>query len=161
MLVAATVCYKCLDKPFKQQKCLRCGGLHGNAVCLSSEEWRLDNASCKLSSWSDNDATACDECEQKLFVARSGSEEGLFKPFVEWMMEESMRGYSLVAHNGASFDSLYIFRHVIEDFGFYVDPIYNGSKLLQFTVKQTADHPDMQFRAIDSVQFFQAALKNC
>jgi G:T-mismatch repair DNA endonuclease (very short patch repair protein) len=160
VLVAATVCYKCLGKPFKQQHCRFCDGLHNSDVCISNEEWRLDNSSCKLTCWAENSDEACDECGQQQLIARSGTEEGLFKPFVEWMMNESMRGFSLVAHNGANFDSIYVFRQVIQNFGFHVDPIFSGSKLLQFTVKQTEQARNIQFRAIDSAQFFQSALKN-
>ena len=70
-----------------------------------------------------------------------------------------MKGFSLVAHNGAGFDNPYLFHHLITDFGLTVDPIYSGSKLLQFVVKKSANNHDYLIRGIDSAQFFLAPLK--
>ena len=71
-----------------------------------------------------------------------------------------MNGFSLVAHNGAGFDNHYLFQYLISDFGLTVDPIYSGSKLLQFTVKKSANDRDYLIRDIDSAQFFLAQLKS-
>ena len=49
--------------------------------------------------------------------------------------------FTLVAHNGAGFDNHY--SHLI-------DPIYSGSKLLQFTVKKSAKDKYYLIRGINS-----------
>jgi hypothetical protein len=156
LLVAATVCYNCLDSPFHRQRCSYCNGLHDSKLCLSIEEWNLDDKSFRTSTWGGSDP--CSVCGQQQIVIRSGEENKLFKYFIEWLMRPSMHGFSLVAHNGASFDSPYLIRHIIRDFGLYVEPIYSGSKLLQFLVKRTKQASKFFFRGIDSVQFFQSAL---
>jgi hypothetical protein len=156
LLVASTVCFKCLDSPFKQQLCSICNGLHDSCLCLSNDAWNLDNSSCKTSSWSDTDP--CSECGQQQIVIRSGCETDLFKLFFEWLLRPSMCGFSLVAHNGAGFDSPYLLRHLISDNGLYADTIFSGSKLLQLLAKRSTKAKKIFFRCIDSVQFFQSAL---
>jgi G:T-mismatch repair DNA endonuclease (very short patch repair protein) len=91
-------------------------------------------------------------------VIRAGNEKDLFKYFIDWLLRDSMQGFSLVAHNGAGFDNPYLFQRLIQDYGLYVDPIYSSSKLLQFVVKRTQHSQEYIFRAIDSLQFFQSAL---
>jgi hypothetical protein len=38
MLVACTMCYKCLDTKFQRQSCRNCGGIHNTDACLVNEE---------------------------------------------------------------------------------------------------------------------------
>jgi hypothetical protein len=157
VLVATTVCFKCLNAHFPRHECRFCDGFHASDMCLSLDEWRLDNVSSKTSCWSSN--TPCDECGQQIIAIRAGQEKDLFKSFIEWLLRDSMHGFTLVAHNGAGFDSPYLFRHLILDYGLSVEPIYSGSKLLQFLVKRTEKASDFIFRAIDSAQFFLSSLK--
>jgi len=156
VLVAATVCYQCLGSHFRQQKCDHCNGSHHSNLCLSNEEWRLDNTECKVSTWA-NEAP-CLECEQQQIVIRSGSERDLWDHFCNWMFRDSMQGFNLVAHNGASFDNPYLLQYLINVRGLFVEPIYSGSKLLQFLIKLKEDSNRYFIRVIDSVQFFQSAL---
>ena len=62
-----------------------------------------------------------------------------------------------MAHNGAGFDNHYLFHCLNNNF---VDPVYSGSKLLQFTVKKSTNDKDYLIRGIDSAQFFLAQLKS-
>ena len=71
-----------------------------------------------------------------------------------------MYGYTLLAHNGSGFDSHYLFRYLRSDFGFDVQPLYQGSRLLQFLVKSAAKDRDYVLRAIDTAQFFQSRLED-
>ena len=61
-----------------------------------------------------------------------------------------MNGFILVTHNGAGFDNHYLFHYLVSDFSLTVNPIYSGSKLLQFTVKKSAKDKDYLIRGIDS-----------
>ena len=80
--------------------------------------------------------------------------------FITWLLRDKLNGFTLVAHNGAGFDNHYLFHYLITDFGLTVDPIYSGSKLLQFTVKKSTKDKDYLIRSIDSAQFFLARLKS-
>ena len=64
-----------------------------------------------------------------------------------------------MAHNGAGFDNHYLFHYLIKDNGLTVDPIYSGSKLLQFTVKKSTKDKDYLIRGTDSAQFFSGAIE--
>ena len=68
-----------------------------------------------------------------------GDAKVLFTNFINWLIRDCMRGFTLLAHNGAGFDSHYLFRYIRSDFGFYVEPLYQGSRLLQFLVKETRE----------------------
>ena len=68
-----------------------------------------------------------------------------------------MNGFTLVAQNGAGFDNHCLFHCLNNNF---VDHIYSGSKLLQFTVKKSTNDKDYLIRGIDSAQFFLAQLKS-
>ena len=65
-----------------------------------------------------------------------------------------MNGFTLVALNGASFDNHYLFHYLITDFDLTVDPIFSGSKLLQFMIKKSASDHDYLIRGIDSAHYF-------
>ena len=71
-----------------------------------------------------------------------------------------MYGFTLLAHNGSGFDNHYLFRYLRSDFGFTMEPIYQGSRLLQFLVKTSKDAHDYVLRGIDTAQFFQARLES-
>ena len=62
-----------------------------------------------------------------------------------------------MAHNGAGFDNHYLFHYLITDFGLTVDPIYSGSKLLQFLVKKSVNDNDYLIRGIDKCAIFSSA----
>ena len=89
-----------------------------------------------------------------------GDAKVLFTNFINWLIRDCMRGFTLLAHNGAGFDSHYLFRYIRSDFGFHVEPLYQGSRLLQFLVKETRESRDYVLRGIDTVQFFQASLES-
>jgi hypothetical protein len=135
-LSAATVCYKCLNKPFVKQTCTNCSGLHNSHSCMSQEPWLLDNSTCKISTWATDHDDVCDECHQEQIVIRAGCEKDLFKHFIDWLLRDCMYGFTLVAHNGASFDSPYLFRQIYLNYGLHIVPTYSGSKLLEFKVKK-------------------------
>ena len=157
LLIAATTCHQCLDRPFKRAICATCGGHHKTNLCISNEAWTIDNTHCIVSCWEEVDS--CENCGQQQLVIRSGDTKTLFKSFIEWLLQDKVRGFTLVAHNGAGFDNHYLFHHLITDFDLAVDPIYSGSKLLQFLVKKSANDNDYLIRGIDSGQFFLAPLK--
>ena len=69
-IAAATTCHRCLDEAFRKQTCEDCGGYHKTNMCLSAEEWRLDNDHTKTSCWAQGEP--CDECGQQLAVFRAG-----------------------------------------------------------------------------------------
>ena len=71
-----------------------------------------------------------------------------------------MFGYTLLAHNGSGFDHHYLFRYVRSDFGFVVQPLYQGSRLLQFLVKTSNETHEYALRGIDTAQFFQSRLED-
>ena len=98
----------------------------------------------------------CGECGQQQLIIQLGNTKALFKVFISWLLRDKMNGFTLVAHNGAGFDNHYLFHYLITDFGLTVDPIYSGSKLLQFAVKKSIKDRDCLLRGIDSVQFFLA-----
>ncbi len=160
LLVAATTCYNCLDRPFKKQVCAACEGCHKTRDCISNEAWKIDNTHMKASCWADDVCSACEECRQQQLIIRSGNTKALFKVFISWLLRDKMNGFTLVAHNGSGFDNHYLFHCLITDFGLTVDPIFSGSKLLQFTVKKSANDHEYLIRGIDTAQFFLARLKS-
>ena len=156
LIVAATVCYACLNKPFQNQMCGICEGQHNSDFCLSKDQWLTNNAHTRVSTW----GSSCNECKQQLFMCRAGSAKELFKQFINWLLSEQLRGFTMVAHNAAGFDNHYLLRPLSEECGLTVEPIYSGSRLLQILVKKSKHDKDFVLRAIDSAQFFLAALKN-
>ena len=101
--------------------------------CISNEAWKIDNTHVKVSCWADDISHKCEEQQQ--LIIQSGNTKSLFKVFISWLLCDKMNGLSLVAHNSSGFDNHYLFHYLISDFGFTVDPIYSGSKLLQFSQK--------------------------
>ena len=160
LLIAATTCCKCLYRPFKKQICATCDGHHKTKECVSNEPWKIDNSHVKVSCWAEDVCNTCGECGQQQLIIRSGNTKALFKVFISWLLRDKMNGFTLVAHNGAGFDNHYLFHYLITDFGLTVDPIYSGSKLLQFAVKKSIKDRDCLLRGIDSAQFFLARLKS-
>ena len=160
LLIAATTCYNCLNRPFKKQLCATCEGHHKTRECISNEAWKIDNTHVKVSCWADDIGLKCEECGQQQLIIRSGNTKALFKGFIHWLLRDKLNGFTLVAHNGAGFDNHYLFHYLIKENGLTVDPIYSGSKLLQFTVKKSANDRDYLIRGIDSAQFFLAQLKS-
>jgi hypothetical protein len=159
-LAAATVCCDCLDSKFVKQSCSICGGLHHSDLCLCRDEWRIDNFSMRTSCWAPLGSERCSTCKQQQFVVRAGSEKELFRLFTEWLMRGEMFGFTLLAHGGSGFDSPYLFRHLIENYGVHIDTIYSGTRLLEFTVKKSESSKTPFFRGIDTAAFFLAPLKS-
>ena len=159
LLIAATTCYNCLNRPFKKQLCATCEGHHKTRECISNEAWKIDNTHVKVSCWADDIGLKCEECGQQQLIIRSGNTKALFKGFIYWLLRDKLNGFTLVAHKGAGFDNHYLFHYLIKENGLTVDPIYSGSKLLQFTVKKSANDRGYLIRGIDSAQFFLAQLK--
>ena len=159
LLVAATACHRCLEKKFKKSTCVTCGGNHKSDLCITDCDWTLDSTYFKKSCWSEDD-NVCDNCGQMQIIIQAGRASDLFKNFIDWILQKSLHGFTLVAHNGSGFDNHYLFRHLIMDFGLTVKPIFSGSCLLQFTVLQNINDRDYILRGIDSARFFLARLKD-
>ena len=129
LLVAATTCYNCLIRPFKKQKfATRVEDTIKPESVFQTRPGKLITPISKVSCWAENDP--CEECGQQQLIIRLGNTKEVF---ISWLLRDKMNGFSLVAHNGAGFDNHYLSHCLISDFGLTVDPIYSGSKLLQFT----------------------------
>jgi hypothetical protein len=139
VLVAATVCYNCLNKKYLRQLCSLCGGLHNTDSTLTTVPWELETTTFKISSWVAPNETSCEDCNQQQIVIRSDDETSLFKPFIDWLLRDSMRGYTPLAHNGSGFHHPYLAAQVRVNYGVHEEPIYNCSRLLELKVKRTKD----------------------
>jgi hypothetical protein len=159
LLVAATTCLRCLEKKIKKSTCDTCGGNHKSDVCITDSPWTLYSIHFKQSCWSEDADEVCPNCCQRQIIIQAGRASDLFKNFINWILQESLHGFTLVAHNGSGFDNHYLFRHLIMDFGLMVKPIFSGSSLLQFTVLQNDTDRDYILRGIDSARFFWLGLK--
>ena len=69
-IVAATTCFNCTTRPFVKRTCEQCRGSHMASLCLSAQEWLLDNDHTRTASWAESDP--CEECGQQLAVFRAG-----------------------------------------------------------------------------------------
>jgi G:T-mismatch repair DNA endonuclease (very short patch repair protein) len=159
LIVAATVCYKCNAKKFCKPTCETCGGRHLTDMCITNEPWDLDHTHQRVSCWN-TDGDICDECDQRLIIIQSGCKKSLFKSFLDWLLCDTLNGYTLVAHNGAGFDTPYLLHAIRTWYGLSAETLMRGSMLLQLVVKKAKDDKNFLFRAIDSAQFYLAALKN-
>jgi hypothetical protein len=69
------------------------------------------------------------------------------------LLSDGHRGFTLISHNGGSFDNVIVLEQILNNFFLKVDTVYKGAKILTMTV------PEYKLRFIDSMSFLPMALK--
>ena len=72
--------------------------------------------------------------------------------FMEWLLQEDHKGYSVIAHNGRGYDFQLIMEYIYNKTIYKPSIVYAGSKIMLMSI------PDIKMRFVDSLNFLTMPL---